>query len=127
VEFQNGVINVKVKAVAGREDQGGGLIWRVQDKDNYYIARWNPLEDNFRLYYVKDGRRKMLESAKIKSDPANWHAIQIEQNGDVIECYFDGEKLLTSQDTTFPNAGGIGLWTKADAMTNFDDFSVKKR
>lgn len=125
VKFKDGVIEVKVKAGTGREDQGGGPIWRVQDKDNYYIARWNPLEDNFRLYYVKDGSRKMLETASVKADPAKWHTIRIEQKGDEIECYFDGDELLKAWDKTFSGAGGVGLWTKADAVTEFDDLEVE--
>jgi len=124
VMFQDGVIEVKVKAGGGRVDQGGGPIWRVLDKDDYYIARWNPLEDNFRLYGVKDGARRMLDSADVKADPAAWHTIRIEQKGDEIKCYLDGKELLRAQDKTFPGAGGVGLWTKADAATSFDDLIV---
>ena len=124
MRFKDGVMEVKVNAETGREDQGGGPIWRVQDKDNYYIARWNPLEDNFRVYYVKDGNRKMLKSARIKADPSKWHIIRIEHRGIEIKCYFDGEALKTVRDKTFPDAGGVGLWTKADAATVFDDLVV---
>lgn len=123
--FKDGVIEVKVKAGSGREDQGGGPIWRVQDRDNYYIARWNPLEDNFRVYIVKAGRRKMLEGGRVKGDPATWHTIRIEQMGDEIRCSFDGKALDLVRDSSFPDAGGVGLWTKADAATSFDDFEVK--
>ncbi|MEW6684383.1 MAG: family 16 glycoside hydrolase [Nitrospirota bacterium] len=126
MKFKDGVIEVKVKAGTGREDQGGGPIWRVQDKDTYYIARWNPLEDNFRLYYVKDGARKTLEDAKVKADPARWHTIRIEQSGDEIKCSFDGKELMKTRDATFPGAGGVGLWTKADALTSFDDLIVSR-
>jgi hypothetical protein len=107
-------------------DQGGGLIWRVKDHDNYYIARWNPLEDNFRVYYVKEGRRVQLDSANVKADFAKWHTIKIEQRGDAIACYLDGEKLLEVKDKTFAEAGGVGLWTKADAATAFDDLVIRK-
>jgi YVTN family beta-propeller protein len=126
VKFTDGVIEVKVKAGTGREDQGGGAIWRVKDKDNYYIARWNPLEDNFRLYYVKGGSRKMLETANVKADPAKWHTIRVEQKGDEIQCSLDGETLFKVQDRTFLEAGGVGLWTKADAATSFDDLVVER-
>jgi hypothetical protein len=125
VKFQDGAIEVKVRAGSGRVDQGGGPIWRVQDKDNYYIARWNPLEDNFRLYYVKDGRRVQLDSADVTADPARWHAIRIEQKGDEIKCSLDGKELLRARDKTFPEAGGVGLWTKADAASSFDELEVK--
>ena len=125
VEFKDGVIEVKVKAGTGLEDQGGGPIWRVQDKDNYYIARWNPLEDNFRVYSVKDGSRKTLESARVKADPLKWHTIRIEHRGDEIRCYFDNEALKLVRDGTFPAGGGVGVWTKADATTAFDDLEVR--
>lgn len=125
VEFQDGVIEVKVKAGTGEEDQGGGPIWRVVDKDNYYIARWNPLEDNFRVYYVKDGGRKTLESARVEVDPTQWHTIRIEHVGDEISCYLDDLALKTVRDDTFPEGGGVGVWTKADAVTSFDDLEVK--
>ena len=123
--FKDGTVEVKVRASSGRVDQGGGPIWRVQDKDNYYIARWNPLEDNFRLYYVKDGRRVQLASADVTADPKKWHTIRIEHKGDAIEGYLDGQELLEVRDETFTGAGGVGLWTKADAATGFDDFQIR--
>ncbi|RKZ19949.1 hypothetical protein DRQ50_00935 [bacterium] len=125
VTFEDGVIEVKVKSGTGLEDQGGGIIWRVQDPNNYYITRWNPLEDNFRLYTVKDGSRKTLESARVKVDPSQWHTIRIEHTGHEIKCFIDDEALKTVNDDTFPAAGGVGLWTKADAVTSFDDFVVE--
>lgn len=125
VRFRDGEIGVKVRAGTGREDQGGGPIWRVRDRDNYYIARWNPLEDNFRLYYVKDGRRVMRKTATVRADPAAWHTIEIEHGGDGIECYFDGKLVLQTRDETFPEAGGVGVWTKADAASLFDDFELE--
>ncbi|MGE0337264.1 MAG: DUF1259 domain-containing protein [Gammaproteobacteria bacterium] len=127
VELSDGVIEVSVKADSGREDQGGGPIWRVQDKDNYYIARWNPLEDNFRLYTVKQGSRKMIESAKVEVDPKAWHQIRVEHHGDEIRCFFDGRALFTARDSTFSEPGGVGVWTKADAATSFDDFIAAPR
>ncbi len=125
VTFEDGVIEVKVKAGTGREDQGGGPIWRVQDKDNYYIARWNPLEDNFRLYSVAKSRRKTLASAQVKVDPSLWHTIRIEQSGDEIRAYFDHEALPPVHDTTFTTGGGVGVWSKADAATAFDSLELK--
>lgn len=124
VRFKDGNVEVKVKAGTGREDQGGGPIWRAQDRNNYYVARWNPLEDNFRIYYVNNGDRKMLASAKISLPPSDWHTIIIEHQGTRIEGYLNGEKLLVVEDSTFPDAGGVGLWTKADAATSFDDFRL---
>lgn len=125
IAFKDGTIEVKVKARKGREDQGGGPIWRVIDHNNYYIARWNPLEDNLRLYYVKDGRRNMLESTRVSLSPQQWQTIKIRHVGTHIECYLNGKMLLEADDNTFLQSGGIGVWTKADAATSFDDLSVK--
>ena len=127
VLFKDGSIEVKVHAGTGNEDQGGGPIWRVKDANNYYIVRWNPLEDNFRLYYVKDGRRKQIATANVKADPQHWHTIRVEQRAQNITCYLDGKKLLTATDYTFTTAGGVGLWTKSDAASCFDDFIVQGR
>ncbi|MDA2925185.1 hypothetical protein MYX65_11155 [Acidobacteria bacterium AH-259-L09] len=127
VSFQDGIVEVKVKAREGRVDQGGGPIWRVKDKDNYYIARWNPLEDNFRLYYVKDGRRVQLDTAKVKLPADQWHTITMQHQGNQITGYLDGKKLLEVNDTTFPEAGGVGLWTKADAASSFDDLEIRNQ
>lgn len=125
--YRDAVIQVRVKAVAGKEDQGGGALWRARDADNYYIARWNPLENNFRVYFVKDGRRKQLESATVNTDAAAWHTIRIVHEGKRIEARFDGKKLFEVEDATFTEAGRVGLWVKADGLTAFDDISVQPR
>ena len=94
VKFADGAIEVKVRADSGNEDQGGGPIWRVKDKDNYLVARYNPLEENFRLYYVNDGSRKQLATAKIApAIPAGqWFTIRVEQKGNAITCFLNGKK-----------------------------------
>ncbi len=126
VGFLNGEIEVRLRADTGHEDQGGGPIWRVRDRNNYYISRYNPLEHNFRVYIVKDGARKMLDSAsRIEIPKGTWFTIRIVQHGDHIEGWLDGKKLLDARDTTFTESGGVGLWTKADAATSFDDFTVR--
>jgi hypothetical protein len=122
--FKDGEIEVKFKAVSGKEDQGGGLMWRVKDKDNYYIARMNPLEDNFRLYYVKNGSRKQLAGEKVTIPAGEWHTMKIEHRGDHITGWLDGKKYVDVKDSTFTDEGGVGLWTKADAVTSFDNFTV---
>ena len=125
VHFRDGIVEVKARANTGEEDQGGGPIWRAQDKNNYYIARYNPLEHNFRIYYVKDGARKKLASApRLTIGVGEWFTIRIVHNGSRIEGWLNGSRLLEISDTTFKDAGGVGLWTKADAVTAFDDFSV---
>lgn len=117
-------IRVMVKAIAGEEDQGGGPIWRAKDADNYYIARWNPLEENFRVYVVKDGKRKQLGTADIKVDRMAWHEIAITQRDTRIVASLDGEELIEVDDSTFIEPGKIGLWVKADGKTVFDNVSV---
>ncbi|MEN8128653.1 MAG: family 16 glycoside hydrolase [Pseudomonadota bacterium] len=125
IRFFDGAIEAYFKAVEGREDQGGGVIWRVQDKENYYIARFNPLEDNFRIYTVRDGARKTLASVRIALTAGEWHSLKIVQQGNHYKGYLNGKKILDGRDGLFTSPGGVGLWTKADAVTSFDDFSVR--
>lgn len=116
-------VAVSFKAINGRIDQGGGLVWRAKDSDNYYIARYNPLEDNYRVYKVVAGRRTELASADIAAAPG-WHHLHVTMIGSHIRCYYDGKKYLDIHDETFQAPGQVGLWTKADARTQFDDFRV---
>ena len=125
ISFLDGEIQVQFKAISGEEDQGGGVMWRVQDENNYYIARFNPLEDNFRFYTVYNSVRTLLADSKITLSPEKWHTLKIVQNGNKIEGYLDGNKLFDHADDLFTEAGGVGLWTKADAVTSFDDFTVR--
>jgi hypothetical protein len=116
-------LSVAFKAVAGELDQGGGLVWRYRDADNYYVARMNPLEDNYRLYKVVAGKRTQLATKEGLKVPAKeWHRLKVTQTGDRIECFLDGKKMLEGKDGTFAGAGQVGLWTKADARTHFDEF-----
>jgi Domain of Unknown Function (DUF1080) len=118
--------SVAFKAVRGSKDQGGGIVWRYQDANNYYIARMNPLEDNFRVYKVVAGKRTQLETKEDLKVPAGeWHTIKIKMAGDQIECWLDDKKHLTAKDDTFAKAGKVGLWSKADAQTYFDNFQVQ--
>ncbi len=123
--FQDGSVEVNVRADNGKEDQGGGLIWRVLDADNYYVARYNPLESNFRLYFVKDGKRKQLASADIGGiKSGEWFRLKIVHQGEWIEAYLNGKQYLQATDRTFLKAGGVGFWSKADAASSFDDLVV---
>jgi hypothetical protein len=119
-------LSVAFKAVDGKKDQGGGPVWRYQDEKNYYVCRMNPLEDNFRLYKVVDGKRMELATTKddVTAPADKWHTIRVVHIGDRIECYFNGKKLLEKTDDTFKMPGKIGLWTKADAQTWFNDLVV---
>jgi hypothetical protein len=116
-------LSVKLRAVAGKVDRGGGVVWRAKDKNNYYICRINPLEDNFRVYKVVDGKRTQLESAKIVGDD-KWHTVRVTMSGRKITCYFDGYRQLEAEDATFTDPGMIGLWSKADAQSYFDDLTL---
>jgi hypothetical protein len=120
-KFRDLKLTVKMKTLAGRIDQGGGLVWRYQDADNYYVARVNPLEDNFRVYRVNCGQREMLGSADAKAQGGMWHTLSITMEGNHITCELNGQKLLDVTDEAFPNAGQVGVWTKADANTAFDN------
>ena len=118
-------IAVAFKAVRGKHDQGGGLVWRFQDANNYYVARMNPLEDNYRLYKVVAGRRMQLATKEDLKVPANeWHTLKVKHGGDRVECFLDGKKMLEGTDDTFQKAGKVGLWTKSDAQTFFDALKV---
>lgn len=116
-------LSVKMKAVAGETDQGGGLVWRAKDKNNYYLARFNPLEDNYRLYKVQDGKRSLFLNADIKATPG-WHTLRVTMKGDQMETFFDGKKFHEHKDSTFTEPGMIGLWSKADAQSYFDDLTL---
>jgi hypothetical protein len=122
-DFKDVDITVKMKAIAGKDDQGGGIVWRARDAKNYYVARYNPLEDNYRLYHVVNGQRSELKSANIPHTQG-WHTLRVTMTADHIECFYDGTKNIDAKDSTFKEAGKIGLWTKADAQTHFDDLAV---
>ena len=124
VLFRDGEIEISFKAIKGEEDQGGGPIWRYQDQNNYYIARANPLENNFRVYKVVNGNRKQIASANVEIASGKWHTIKIISVQDKIQCYYDGKFYLEVKDNTFEK-GRIGLWTKADAITAFNDIKLK--
>lgn len=122
--YRNPDVTVSLKAVSGVVDQGGGLVWRYADANNYYVARLNPLESNFRLYKVVDGKRTQLQSAGVDKPAGQWHELRIVQVDNHIRGYLNGKLLLAVTDNTFQDAGHVGLWTKADAVTFFDNLRV---
>jgi len=124
-KFKDVDLGVAFKAVKGEKDQGGGLVWRYRDADNYYVARMNPLEDNFRVYKVIAGKRIQLETKEgLKVPAGEWHTLRVTMKGEQIECYLDGKKYLEAKDDAIKDAGKVGLWTKADARSYFDGFKV---
>ena len=116
-------ISVRFKPISGREDASGGIVFRFSD-GRYYVIRANALEDNFRLYYY-DQKRYHLATAAVKP-PAlgQWHTLRVVAVGDRIQAYLDGQILIDHRDSRF-RAGQIGLWTKSDSVTAFDDLEVK--
>ena len=122
--FQDLDLSVKFKAVSGSIDRAGGLVFRLKDPNNYYIVRANALENNYRLYHVVNGRRSQFAGANLKVTSGEWHELRVEAVGNKIACYYDGSKKIDATDDTFKVAGKIGLWTKADSVTHFDDLKV---
>jgi hypothetical protein len=118
-------LSVRVKAISGEKDRGGGLVWHYRDKDNYYVCRWNPLENNFRVYHVIDGKRTQLADSNVAAAPDEWHTVRAVQQGNHIQCNLDGKLLLDVADGTLPDAGAVGVWCKSDAVSWFDDFQVQ--
>ena len=125
-------LSVRFKPIAGRVDQAAGLVWRYQNQDNYYIVRANALEDNVVLYKVEGGKRTDLPlkgegrtyGKKTNVPAGQWSTLRVVANGPVFEVYFNGSKLYEVEDTTFGKPGKVGVWTKADSVTQFDDLTV---
>jgi hypothetical protein len=120
-------VSVKCKPVSGKVDQACGLVARFQDANNYYLTRANALEGNVRFYFVKDGKRKEVASWSGKVSSGTWHDYKFDVKGDRFVISFDGKQVLDVKDTTFAKAGKVGLWTKADSVTYFDDLTVEPR
>ena len=125
--FEDLDASVKFKAVSGRIDEAGGLVFRYKDADNYYLVRANALEDNFRLYRVVKGSRSEFAGKNVQVTPNQWHEIKVTCVGNQISCSFDGKHLINATDDTFKDAGKIGVWTKADSVTYFDDLLVSEK
>ncbi len=118
------LVSVRFKTISGEVDQAAGVVLRLKDKDNYYIARANALEDNVRLYKVVDGKRKQFAGTSCEVSPGAWHTLALEARGSHFRVCFDGALLFEADDATFHAAGQVGLWTKADSVTWFDDLEV---
>src|SRR5437868_6575183 len=121
--LKNGFVEVKFKPVAGKEDQAGGVIWRAKDSDNYYIARANALEGNVTIYHTIKGKRTEKKRTNMKVASGEWHALRVDFSGAHFTVTFDGKKAIEWADETFKDAGKVGVWTKADSVTLFDDFT----
>src|SRR5213596_937147 len=120
-------LSVQFKAMSGKGDQGAGLVWRYRDQNNYYITRCNALEDNCTIYHVVNGRRQAFQNHNVKVASNVWHTLRLEATGDHFVVTYDGNNVLDAKDATFKDAGKVGLWTKADSVMAFDNFSLAGR
>jgi len=122
----DGFVEVKFKPEKGQQDQAGGVIWRGKDGENYYVARANALEDNVSLYYTTNGRRNTIKYVNAPVPRNVWHTLRVEFAGKRIKVVLDGKTYIEEQDEHISGAGMVGVWTKADSVTAFDDFSWGK-
>ncbi len=118
-------VTARFKTVSGVIDQAGGVVARYKDADNYYICRANVLEENVRLYRVEKGKRQQFGHARQVVTPGEWHTLGLEIRGHRLAVTFDGKKVIEAEDSTFAGPGQVGLWTKSDAVTMFDDLSAR--
>jgi hypothetical protein len=120
---ENGFVEVRFKSISGKEDQAGGVVWRWKDGDNYYVARANALENNVSLYYTTNGRRVTIKYIDAPVPGNVWHTLRVEFSGKRIKVALDGKTYIELEDAHIAGSGAVGLWTKADSVTAFDDFS----
>ena len=126
-------LSVKLKGVDGSMDQGGGFVWRFIDENNYYVVRANPLEDNVVLYKVENGKRTDLPvlgkgrtyGVDVEKLGSGWNVLKLNVKDDLFTVYLNDKEIFQVKDQIFTNIGKVGLWTKADAVTYFDDFQIK--
>jgi hypothetical protein len=125
-EARDVAVSVRFKPVAGEVDQAAGLVVRLRDEDNYYIARANALEGNVRLYKVVDGKRRQFAGVDVEVPNGRWQELGLRVEGDRLTVSLDGRELFGATDRTFAEAGRVGLWTKADSLTHFDDLIARR-
>ena len=119
----DGFVEVKFKSISGQEDQAAGVVWRWKDGGNYYVARANALENNVSLYYVEGGRRKTLKYVDAPVSRGAWHTLRVDFAGTRIVVLLNGKRTIELDDSHITRAGKVGVWTKADSVTAFDDFA----
>jgi len=120
--LKDGFVEVKFKPISGREDQAGGLVWRARDANNYYVARANALENNVTIYHTVNGRRTEAKRTRMTVAGNQWHTLRVDFQGNHFTVMLDGKSALDWSDETFKDACKVGVWTKADSVTLFDDF-----
>jgi hypothetical protein len=119
----DGFVEVKFKPLSGKGDQAGGLVWRWKDGGNYYVARANALENNVSLYYTHNGRRNTIKYVAAPVAARQWHTLRVEFGGKHIRVALDGKPYIELDDERIVGPGAVGVWTKADSVTAFDDFT----
>jgi hypothetical protein len=133
---KDGEVSVKCKPISGRGDQACGIVWRYRDPNNYYIVRSNALENNIVLYKVENGERKSIApkgtpsrtyGVKHPVPKAAWSEMRVSFSANRIAVSFNGKQVFEAEDSTFAGAGKVGLWTKADSVTYFDDFTITQQ
>src|SRR5712691_4072794 len=120
--LKDGFVEVKFKPISGKTDQAGGVIWRAKDSNNYYVARGNALEDNVTIYDTLNGRRTERKRTNMKVAPNQWHTLRVDFQANHFTVTFDGKRAIEWDDEKLKDAGKVGVWTKADSVTLFDDF-----
>ena len=126
--IKDGFVEIQFKAIAGSQDRAAGIVWRAKDANNYYVTRANALEDNVVLYKTVNGVRSPLDivgrkggyGTDVKVPAETWHSLRVDFSGSRFRVSFNGKQLFEVEDSTFADAGKVGLWTKADSVTLFD-------
>jgi hypothetical protein len=124
-KLTDGWVAVKFKPLSGREDQAGGVVWRWKDSDNYHVARANALENNVSLYYTERGSRKTIKYVDAPVPLGQWHTLRVDFAGSKITVSLDGKRYIDVVDSHIAGPGGVGVWTKADSVTSFNDFAFE--
>jgi hypothetical protein len=121
--LRDGYVEVKFKSISGREDQAGGVVWCWKSADNYYVARANALENNVSLYYTENGNRRTIQYVDAPVTGNVWNTLRVNFQGTHIEVILNGKSYIQIDDNSLLAAGAVGVWTKADSVTAFDDFT----
>jgi hypothetical protein len=122
---RNVAVSVQFKTITGKVDQAGGIVVRYLDRDNYYVARANALEHNIRFYKVEKGQRTQLADAKVDVVARQWQTLEIKAKDANFEVFYNGQRVIQAEDKTFDEPGRVGLWTKADSVTFFDNLRIR--
>jgi hypothetical protein len=123
--LRDGEVSVRMKPLSGHDMQAGGIVWRYEDENNYYLARANAVEKNVQVFKVVKGQRMPLMQGVRHEVPVNeWSTLKVWTRGNRFQIYMDHRRVMQGQDSTFTTAGRVGLWTVSDSVTYFDDFRV---